>query len=526
MTAHRVSVAHGAGAGVVPRCDRMGYPPNQEASMPVADRPHVVIVMTDQQRQGFTAGEGFGLDTMPFCDELAASGHRFLRGYTPQPACVPARTSLVSGRFPSAHRVRQNSTPQEVVRGDDLLDVLGAAGYQTMFAGKRHMYRGPDDFDSWRGGYMHTSAPGDDPDDVAFARWLESIDHGPSTEPTPFPLERQYPYRIVSDAIGQLLARDADRPAFLWVSFPEPHNPYQVPEPYWSLFSPDDVPDRWCGPEAARAKGGDFAWMRSLIEQKRPGYDDLWRRYRASYCGMLRLIDDQVRRLYEEIRRSLGENTVVLYLADHGDYVGDYGLQRKGAGVPEALVRIPFFVTGAGVRPVVDSTSFVSLVDILPTVAELAGAEIPLGAQGRSVVPLLDGSDEPEAAAVFDSIYAEGGFGGLPYGPDDRPDLHFSYDGTGYDELNTVTQSGTLRTVRWDRWKLTASIDGTFTLFDVDADPAELEDRWADPQLGRVRQTLLERLTWWSMRAADDLPRGNYTPRLPEHNWYVPPPAG
>ncbi len=65
----------------------------------MTDRPNVMIIMTDQQRAGFTAGTGFGLDTMPFCDELAATGTTFTGAYTPMPACVPARTSLLSGRI-------------------------------------------------------------------------------------------------------------------------------------------------------------------------------------------------------------------------------------------------------------------------------------------------------------------------------------------------------------------------------------------------------------------------------------------
>src|SRR5690606_33663830 len=123
----------------------------------------------------------------------------------------------------------------------------------------------------------------------------------------------QLPYRVVSDAIECVETRDEDRPFFLWLSFAEPHNPYQVPEPYFSMFPPESVPERFAGPEAAEAKGGSWLWLRRLIEEKRPGYDEHWRRYRANYCGMIRLIDDQIRRFVSHLEaKGLVERTIIL----------------------------------------------------------------------------------------------------------------------------------------------------------------------------------------------------------------------
>ncbi len=482
------------------------------------NRPNVMIIMTDQQRAGFTAGTGFGLDTMPFCDELAATGTTFTGAYTSMPACVPARISLLSGRYPSAHRVRQNSNNRKEFRGDDLLDVFGAAGYETAFTGKPHMYRGRDDFDHWAGPYGHTNAPDRTDEQRAFTEWLVSIDHGPAAEPTPFPPAVQYPVRIVDDALAQFAARDHDRPQLSWVSFPEPHNPYQVPEPYFSLFDPAEVPDRAAGPEAALAKGWAYRWMRKLVEQKRPGYDDLWRRYRASYCGMLRLIDDQVRRLVSTVEQESPGRTIYLFLADHGDFVGEYGLQRKGPGLSEALLRIPFFVAGPGIRARTDETSLISLVDVLPTLTEAIGAEIPAGVQGRSLWPLLTGSED--GAGVFDSIYAEGGFGGLRYPADARPELHFDSQGTTYDGLNSVTQGGTSAMLRRGSWKLIFHSDGSGELYRLDRDPAELDDLWDDPDCAEQRAELITELLRWRLEVADDLPTGVYRPLRAPHNWY------
>ncbi|WP_129668354.1 sulfatase [Phytoactinopolyspora endophytica] len=483
--------------------------------------PNILLVMTDQHRADLTAAEGYPLDTMPYLDELAASGTRFRRGYTTAPACVPARTSLVTGRFPSAHRVRQNSAVPEVLRGEDLLDVLRDAGYGLHFAGKTHVYRNSeDDYDSFSGPYWHVQAPDRTDEEERFSAWLRSIDHGPTSEPTPFPLHVQYPYRIVSDMIASLEARDRSKPFFSWVSLPEPHNPYQAPDPYFSLFPEADLPDRACGPEAAVAKGGAWRWLRELVEEKRPGYDDGWRRYRASYCGMLRLIDDQLRRLtsYLEEDGAL-QDTIVVFISDHGDYVGEYGLQRKGAGMPELLMRIPFMITGPGVVAGDNRDDFVSLADIFPTLCEAVGKPIPYGVQGRSLWPTLTGETYP--AAEFDSIYAERGYGGLPYDSEERPELHFPYDGEVYDELNSVTQSGMSRMLRHDRWKLVYHVTGDVELYDLEADPMELTNLAAEPAAAQVRAELVERLLRWSTRVVDDLPVAAYTPKRAPHNWHA-----
>lgn len=484
----------------------------------MAASPDIVLIMTDQHRAGFTKGTGFPLDTMPTLDRIGAAGTTFDCAYTSYPACVPARTSLLTGRFPTAHRVRQNSNAQHASYETDLLDVLRAQGYRTLFAGKPHMHRGPADFGAYAGPYWHQRGPEHDDDQAAFDGWLDALDHGVATEPTPFAVEQQLPYRIVSDAVG-LLEAPTEQPSFLWVSFPEPHNPYQVPEPYFSLFPEDTVPDRAAGPEAVDRLGWRYRWLRDLQAGKRPGYDERWRRYRASYLGMLRLIDDQIARLLAALDDE--RETVIIFVSDHGDYVGEYGLQRKGAGMADALMRIPLLFSGPGIEPGRHRDEPVSMVDLLPTVCELVGADIPAGVQGRSLLPLLRG--EPAPAVEFDSIYAELGYGGvsydLAYDAADRPDLHFPYEGATFDELNAITQSGGERMVRAGPHKLIMDDLGRGRLYDLDADPAELDDRYDDPGLAPVRDRLQRLLIRWMVRVADDLPTGAYTPRTADHNW-------
>jgi arylsulfatase A-like enzyme len=296
-------------------------------------------------------------------------------------------------------------------------------------ARKNHSHLGPEDFDFYAAPYWHEAGPPErtTPEEHRFDRWLTSLDHGVSEEPTPFPLECQLPYRVVSDAIECVEGRD-ERPFFLWLSFPEPHNPYQVPEPYFSMFPEDEVPERIAGPESAEGKGDKWRWLRRLIEEKRPGYDEGWRRYRANYCGTIHLIDDQIRRF-----------------VDH------------------------------------------------------------LGAQG-----LLEDTE---------SVYAELGFGGLPYGGEERPPLHFPYRGPTFDELNSVTLSGNLKMARKGRWKLLYDSLGNGELYDLDTDPGELRNLFDDPDHRQVRLEMVEELLRWTIRTEDDLPGANYTPKRVERNW-------
>ena len=111
------------------------------------EKPNIVVIMADQQRAGLTRAGGFPLDTMPAVDRLAARGVSFDRAYTTAPLCVPARISLLTGRWPHAHRVRQNSAPKAAYFEKDLFQVCKEQGYRTGLAGKNHSHLTPQRLD-------------------------------------------------------------------------------------------------------------------------------------------------------------------------------------------------------------------------------------------------------------------------------------------------------------------------------------------------------------------------------------------
>ena len=489
-------------------------------------RPNVLIVMSDQHRAGLTRRSGFPLDTMPALDRLAAGGVAFDRAYTTAPLCVPARVSLLTGRWPHAHRVRQNSAARSAAFEKDLFHVCHDRGYKTGLAGKNHSHLTPDRLDFWRpymhlDGWMPTPVP---PAYQEFQTWMQHNNFATTNEASPFPLEVQFPYRIVSDAI-EFVDGAGQQPFALWVSFPEPHNPYQVPKPYFDMFPAASVPPRDAGPETRAGKSFKWKWLGQLENRTYPEHEQNWRRTRSNYLGMLRLIDDQLARLLQHLERT-GKlaNTIVVYLSDHGDFFCDYGLDRKGVDLPEVLTRIPTVWSGWKIRPQKDHPAFVSTADILPTLCEAIGAPIPRGSQGRSLWPMLQG--QPYPRAEFESIYAEVGFGGLYYGPQDAIDPKWGQipgrpgADMGFDELNSVTQAGNLKMVRSGDWKLTFDMLGAGELYNVARDPYELRNLYNDPASADMRHRLTAELLRWTIRTQDDLPVAAYTPKWPPHGWY------
>jgi len=490
--------------------------------------PNIVLVMTDQQRADVSAREGFPLDTTPLLDSLARGGVWFDRAYTTSPTCAPARVSTLTGRYPGATRVRTNHNIPDATYTQDLVDVLRAQGYATAMVGKNHSHLTPERVDHWFPlGHGGGSGEGRTPEEKAFDQYLRELNHRVAVDPAPFPVECQGPYRAVTDA--QKWSRSLDgKPFFLWLTFAEPHNPYQVPEPYYSMFPLESLPPVRASKEALEAKGFKWQWTYRLGKHVYPDYDELVPRARANYFGMLRLIDDQVRRFVEFLdAEGLRENTLLIFVSDHGDFVGEYGLLRKGPEMPEALMRVPLLFNGPGVQAGGEPhPAHVSIADILPTLCEALAVPLPDGVQGRSLWPLLTGGDYP--AEEFASAYGEQGFGGLHYEAADDYPFDEAYikgpKGPTFDCLNSVSQSGTMRMLRKGEWKLAFDMHGRGQLYNLARDPAELENVYGRPEVADVQRHLLAELFAWTLRTQDPLPlpRHRYVMKADPRNYWAP----
>ncbi|MBN9391091.1 MAG: sulfatase-like hydrolase/transferase [Chloroflexi bacterium] len=488
--------------------------------------PNIILIMTDQQRADLSKREGFELDTTPFLDSLAQQGRWFNHAYTPMPACAPARTSMLTGRYPNAHGIRENYELYRAVFEQDVFSIMKEQGYRTALIGKNHTYLTAERVDYFAN-YDHLGSrrKPNSAQEEEFDSWLKTLGFHISLEPSPFPLECQLPYRMVSDA-QDWIKDNSDQPFCMWLSFPEPHNPYQVPEPYYSLFQPADLPPLDTNEQDFMNRGFKWQYTHRIGEMGFPDYQASIPRARANYLGMLRLLDDQLKRFVTFLEvEGLRENTLVVFMADHGDFVGEYGMLRKGPEMPEVLMRIPFFAVGPGVEAnPLPHPAFVSLVDLLPTLCEFTGVGLPKGVQGKSFWPLLSGQDYPPGE--FASVYGEQGVGGLHYTEDDvtevQPGLPTSKTGA-FDCLNSCSQSGLLRMVRKGEWKLVLDMQGRGQFFNLADDPFELNNLWGKADYIREQTELLTELAVKMMQAVDPLPipASGYTRKVNPRNYWV-----
>lgn len=488
------------------------------------NKPNIMIVMTDQQRADLRKSCGYELDPMPFLDRWAEGGVDFEDAYTPNPTCMPARVSMFTGRYSQCHRVRTNHNLADALYTEDLLDVLKENGYRTALCGKNHSHRFNQDFDFAEvcGHLGDEGEVNSTPQEIAFAEYLKSTKHMEKHEPSLGGVEVQHPFRNVSSTLRFMDQEEStgdSRPFFVWLSFAEPHNPYQVPEPYFNMFPPDDLPRLHCSTEDLEGKGIRYTWLRGIWEHVMGNdIENRIQRARSNYHGMLRLIDDQFRRLIDGLKeRGLDENTIVIFVSDHGDFVGEYGLIRKGPDLSDILCHIPMIWRGPGIQAQGKKSGvFANLTDILPTLCDILGITIPIGCQGKSLLPLLKG--DARWNREFDTAYSESGFSGLFWTEQDQ----LTPEGEGavskewdqFDCLNSWTQCGQVRALWKGDYHIQLNMMGHGYLYQRKSDPYEQYNLWSDPLHQGAKTELLGELAAAMMKAADPLP-------LPHHRYRV-----
>ncbi len=305
-------------------------------------------------------------------------------------------------------------------------------------------------------------------------------------------------------------------------------NPYEVAEPYFSMFPPDKLPQMAAGEADLKVKGKKLKIQHQLEKMGYGDYEKHIPRIRSNYYGMLRLIDDQMKRFFDFLKQeALYENTIFLFVADHGDYTGEYGLIKKGAGVPDCLTRIPMVWHGPKIsKNKAPHNAHVSNIDILPTICDIIGQELPDGVIGRSLWPLLQGKDYPKAE--FSSIIVQQGFGGREYTSVHQLDPYeegcLAKGKNEFDELNSYSQSGTLRMLRKDEWKLEYDMQGNGRMYHLAKDKGEINDLFQDKKYESKKMELLQDMMAWELRTQDPLPlpRNRYIYRGDTHNYWSP----
>lgn len=452
-------------------------------------RPNIVLIMTDQQRRDTLGCYGADLAPTPALDRLAGEGAVFDHFYVNNPVCVPSRCSFLTGRYPGAHRsrdLRVSLDPQEA----HLFGVLQDAGYRTGLCGKNHaLGKGAlARFDLvYERGHAKTRLP------------VHSV-YGSAADPMPL---EAYPTRLVCEAGTRFLADAAAgaAPFCLWLSFPDPHTPFQVPEPYASLVDRRRIPAP-VEPVLGPTKPLSQRLVCELQGLREAGEGDI-RQLRAIYHGMVALLDEAVGDILQALDRlGLAEETIVVFTSDHGEYLGDHGMVRKSWHFYDCLLRVPFLIRWPGrLAPRRVADTLAESVDLLPTLLDLVGLPAPPAVQGRSLRPLLDG----ETATHKDVVYAEAG------NPGESPGVRSVAEWRSRPEqAGPLWSIGAVQgcMVRTREWKLCQYVDGEGELYDLQADPHETANRFGEPSHAAAQLALGQLLAATMLRAQDPRPSG------------------
>jgi arylsulfatase A-like enzyme len=490
----------------------------------LAARPNVLVVMADQMKATASHLYGNRFCATPGMERLAARGTRFDTAITPQPLCVPARVALWTGAWPHATGARRNETPMPPGAAH-AFRVWKEAGFHTALIGKDHCFADPADhalFDVRctigheglpEGGGAH-GMPWVVPEEAVHAahavrRAMPRQGAAVSYAVSDVDPEAASSGLVAAQTEAWLRARAAaaangdEQPFAAWVSFPDPHTPYEVPRAWADTVPPDavDLPPR-------EAEGADLP-ERTRVLQRINGVDDVdeadLRGLIATYHAQVRFVDDGLRRILEALEATgLAERTLVVFCADHGDFAGEHGMTRKGGALYDCLVRVPLILAGPGVPAGAVEEAPVSLVDVVPTLLALQGLPVPASMQGR---PLPTATEAPARAEVF----AEYGAGGPAC---TRADLDAAGLGGGLEAgkatLRWREAEGRRKLVRTRRWAYasdpTADPPERDELYDLAADPGQLRNVAAEPAHAAVIADLRARLLAWSLATEPAVP--------------------
>ena len=455
-------------------------------------RPNLLFITSDQHRHDYLGAASAGSLRTPNLDALAERGVRFTQCTTNAPVCAPARIALATGMQAARlgcldnHCYLPPSVPTYYQR-------LRDSGYRVGCVGKLDLAK-PDPYNGLHGDRPRVFCWG-----FTHPEECEGKMHA-GTSPTPIgPYTRylaergllqafhdDYRKRSAEGWVGScwdsVLPADAfedayigrraaewieqipgDLPWHLFVSFVGPHDPFDPPAEYGDRYRDAAVPE-----PIADDLQGKPAWVQ---RQRRSLSPDQVRDTRRQYCAAIELIDDQVGRILQALeRRGRRDNTWIVYSSDHGEMLGDHGLYTKSLPY-EAALRVPLLVAGPGLGSTPDSEAPVELIDVNPTLCELAGLEPQPDLDARSLGPVLRGE-----AAVH--------------------------------RTETVSGLRGFRCVRTPQHKLIVSSAGELELYDLEADPGELNNvAAAQPErVEHLSRALRRRFDW------DPAPRSRRPP--------------
>jgi choline-sulfatase len=367
----------------------------------LADIPNLLILMADQLTAGALPAYGNRTARTPHIDALAAAAVVFDSFYCNSPLCAPSRFSFLSGRLPSEIGGYDNAA-ELAAQVPTFAHYVRAAGYQTVLSGKMH-FCGADQLHGFEERLTTDIYPADfgwTPDWTRFEErpsWYHSMDSvtkaGPCTRTNQIDFDDEVVYSARQKLFEIARVRDR-RPFCMVVSMTHPHDPYVIPQPYWDRYAgvEIDMPRVTLPVDRLDPHSRRLRHVCGLDVQ--PVTAEQVRAARRAYYGAVSYVDDQVGVLLTALADArLAGNTIVVLFADHGDMLGERGLWYKMSFF-EPACRIPFIVHAPGRFAPRRIAASASLLDLLPTLCELAGGkavEYATQLDGRSLIPQLRG---------------------------------------------------------------------------------------------------------------------------------------
>ena len=472
-------------------------------------RPNILVLMTDQQRLDTVSAYGLNPNCRtPHIDALAMRGVRFNNAFTPTSICSPARASFYTGLYPHKHGVTGNGVClKDNVKG--INHYLEEAGYACGYSGKWHVdqKRGPSDLGFVAKDFLGYAFPG--------SKLLPGLQFGagPTNKPNHYetylkergldiptvsarfvgvnpsnqaqemfalhggPVESCIEYFVAEETIRvmeQLVG--TNRPFFLWANFWGPHTPCLIPEPYFSMYDPDEIPMHPGYYETFEGK----PYVQRLIERLWGLGEYGWEGFQeisARYYGHCTLIDDMVARIFSALEgMGQAENTVVIVTADHGDCMGAHKLIEKGEFMYDETYRIPLIVAHPECQnPGSAHDDFLYLHEVMCSILDMAGLEVPPELDGESFLPAILGQSVSNGREEVYCVF----------------DRHF-----------TVANQ---RMVRTYTHQLTFNAHDTGELYDLINDPYQLQNLYHVPEYHGVRNYLMERMAHYMEELEDPL---------------------
>ena len=454
--------------------------------------PNILIFMVDQLTGTLFPDGPVDWLHVPNLRALAQRSVRFSSCYCPSPLCAPAQASFMTGQLPLKTEVFDNAAE---MRADipTFAHTLRSAGYQTSLVGKMH-FVGPDQlhgFEERRTTDIYPADYGWTPDyrkpDERVDWWYHNMSSVTAAGVAEITNQLEYDDEVAHGARARVydLARGIDpRPWMLTVSFTHPHDPFVARRRFWDLYEecehllPEVAPIPWeeQDPHSRRILEG-CDWRNYSIT------DEDIRRARRAYFANISYLDEQIGSILEALRATdprAEENTVILFLSDHGEMLGERGLWFKMSPF-ESSSRVPLFIAAPGLEPHC-VTEPVSLVDIHPTLAELAGTKAPGDLDGESLLPIAGGETRREPVRI---------------------------------EYAAETSVAPIVTIRRGRWKYTHCAPDPDLLFDLAADPRELSNLAGEASAAAVLKEFgALRDQYWDLDAYDVTVRQSQLRRL------------